>query len=84
MFVKQLCTVPPPLFRECWAFLSHRCGIVRNNYKYISSQITCFHIPTQGLTQSWVEKSNMTECAKKLAINSDKPLPQSPFTSQVF
>ncbi len=39
-------------------------------------------------SQSWVENTNMTECTQEIAylksINSDKPLPRSPFTGSIF
>ncbi len=39
-------------------------------------------------SQSWVENTNMTECTQDIgclqSINSDKHLPQSPFTSQFY
>jgi hypothetical protein len=36
-------------------------------------------------SQSWVENTNMTECTQEMgSLQSDKHLPQSPFTGKFF
>ncbi len=41
-----------------------------------------------NISQSWVENTNMTECTQEIgylqSVNSDKNLPQSPFTGRFF